>query len=616
MTSPKKLPRTTLALLASLLAMLTVFVAPAWAEEESAPQSQQTSTEARQTAWDEAFNNPDIGAPVVEMPAVPDDFDVNFAGYEGEGPDDSATQPAAPVPHQQSSGVKYGAAARALGLRCFGRLAGIVGTPHEDRIYGTEGQDVIIGRGGGDTITSGNANDFICGWGGDDQAYGLAGNDHIAGQKGVDILEGVTGDDYMWGGLGDDILTGASGTDHLYGDGGADTIFGGFSSPGEGNGGIPGDSNDTIHGGASNDTLDGGDFNDDVLGERGNDVLLGGDGTDHMKGGPGRDAFTGDAGNDSLTGVGGDDIFFGGDGNDTMWGDGGLDWMWGEAGGDSLHGGNDWDTINGGDGGDSLFGDGGSDTLCGGPSFNTLRGGDQDDFLSGDADDCTFSFANLLATFSVDTDTTNLNDGGKGIDLCVSPSFALSPQTINCEFDGFIRLDVEITGQGNVSSGGAIGILNEFGIDCTNGSPTGNVCSMFFFPTEVPISITLTATPAAGFGFNGWSGTPAGTCPGLTNPCTFSLDTSRTVTASFVDVDTLTLTVSGPGTVTSSPGGGLGSCTAGTSPCTGTYTTGTAVTLTSTSATTWGGVPAPGCAVGTTCAFTMSGNRTITAATT
>ena len=87
-------------------------------------------------------------------------------------------------------------------------------------------------------------------------------------------------------------------------------------------------------------------------------------------------------------------------------------------------------------------------------------------------------------------------------------------------------------------------------------------------------AVTLTATPATGSTFTGWSG---GGCTG-TGACTVTLNATTTVIATF-DVPTFALTVSkagtGSGTVTSVPAG----ITCGTS-CSGSYASGTAVTLT------------------------------------
>jgi len=62
-------------------------------------------------------------------------------------------------------------------------------------------------------------------------------------------------------------------------------------------------------------------------------------------------------------------------------------------------------------------------------------------------------------------------------------------------------------------------------------------------------SVQLTATPAAGWLFSGWSGALTGS----TNPATLTMDANKTVTATFVQARTLTVTVVGSGTVAKSP---------------------------------------------------------------
>jgi len=93
--------------------------------------------------------------------------------------------------------------------------------------------------------------------------------------------------------------------------------------------------------------------------------------------------------------------------------------------------------------------------------------------------------------------------------------------------------------------------------------------------------VTLTATPAAGFQFAGWSGDLTGTA----NPATLTMNANKTVTATFTAATggpfTLTVTVSGSGTVTRSPNQA-------------TYASGSVVTLTATAASgfqfaSWGG---------------------------
>ena len=145
------------------------------------------------------------------------------------------------------------------------------------------------------------------------------------------------------------------------------------------------------------------------------------------------------------------------------------------------------------------------------------------------------------------------------------------------------------TGSGGVSSAPA-------GISC------GSTCSASFPSTA---SVTLTAAPAAGSLFAGWSGACAGT-----GACTVAMSAARNVTATFNAVPaTLTVSSSGGGTVTSAPAGiNCGStCSAG-------FATGSSVTLTATAATGmvfrgWSGA----CSGAGMCTITMNGAQNVSA---
>ena len=83
--------------------------------------------------------------------------------------------------------------------------------------------------------------------------------------------------------------------------------------------------------------------------------------------------------------------------------------------------------------------------------------------------------------------------------------------------------------------------------------------------------VTLTATPATGYQFSGWSGALTGT----TNPATITMDANKTITATFTQVGsssfTLTTSTNGSGSIARSPDAPS-------------YTSGTVVTLTATAA--------------------------------
>ncbi|KQU73470.1 hypothetical protein ASE08_13435 [Rhizobacter sp. Root16D2] len=125
-------------------------------------------------------------------------------------------------------------------------------------------------------------------------------------------------------------------------------------------------------------------------------------------------------------------------------------------------------------------------------------------------------------------------------------------------------LGVTVTGSGTVGSSPA-------GISC------GSTCAHSYDQNTV---VTLTATPASGYSFSGWSG--AG-CSG-TNTCVVTMSAARAVAAAFAVVPassyalTTTVTGTGQGTLVSNPSG-INCPTA----CSSTVASGTSVTLTATS---------------------------------
>jgi Tol biopolymer transport system component len=122
------------------------------------------------------------------------------------------------------------------------------------------------------------------------------------------------------------------------------------------------------------------------------------------------------------------------------------------------------------------------------------------------------------------------------------------------------------------------------GINC------GTSCSADYASGTV---VTLTATPAAGFAFLGWSGD----CGGAVSPCQVTMDQARRVTASFgVPTYPLTagLTGAGRGKVTSDVGGINCGSNAQANVCATSLVTGSSVTLTAVATvgsvfTAWGG---------------------------
>lgn len=150
------------------------------------------------------------------------------------------------------------------------------------------------------------------------------------------------------------------------------------------------------------------------------------------------------------------------------------------------------------------------------------------------------------------------------------------------------------TGTGTVTS-------SPSGINC------GSDCSESYASGT---SVTLTATPSAGHTFSGWSGA----CTGSTSSCMVSMNTAKSVSATFTQTPQATLSIAnvglGSGTVTRS--GGAIHCG---NTCTETLATGSLVTLTATPAvgSTFAGWSGSTCSGTGTCTFTLSASTTVTA---
>src|SRR5215813_244871 len=157
-----------------------------------------------------------------------------------------------------------------------------------------------------------------------------------------------------------------------------------------------------------------------------------------------------------------------------------------------------------------------------------------------------------------------------------------------------LTLSVTPTGTGS-----GVVISTQAGILC------GTTCSATYGSGT---SVTLTATPATGSTFAGWSG---GGCTG-TGTCTVTPSATTQVTATFNASPvglTVTMAGTGSGTVTGTPTG----ITCGTS-CSATYPPGTAVTLTAAATTGSTFTGWSGACTGTgSCSVTLTSGTTVTA---
>jgi Divergent InlB B-repeat domain/Concanavalin A-like lectin/glucanases superfamily len=212
---------------------------------------------------------------------------------------------------------------------------------------------------------------------------------------------------------------------------------------------------------------------------------------------------------------------------------------------------------------------------------------------------CSASFAastmvTLTATPAAGSSFTSWSGACTGPGACV---VSVTAATSVVATFGLNRLALSVapagTGAGTVTS-------NPTGITC------GGTCSSSY---DYGTSVTLTATPATGSSFAGWS---AGGCTG-TGTCVVSVTAATNVVPTFT-LNQYALTVTpagtGAGTVTSSPAG-----IACGSTCMANFTYDTSVTLTATPAagSTFGGWTGSGCSGTGTCVVAVTAAAGVTA---
>jgi len=187
----------------------------------------------------------------------------------------------------------------------------------------------------------------------------------------------------------------------------------------------------------------------------------------------------------------------------------------------------------------------------------------------------------MLGTASLSAGSHSITAVYSGDGTFMGATSPVLTQTVNQVF----ALTVSSSG----SAGGTV-TSSPSGINC------GSTCSASFASGT---QVTLTATPASGWGFSGWGGA----CSGTGN-CVVTLNAATSVTASFAQFEyTLTISVAGNGTVNDC----ATQCIAG-------YSSGTTVSLTATptdGATFigWGGA----CTGNGSCQVTMNSMQSVTA---
>jgi hypothetical protein len=192
---------------------------------------------------------------------------------------------------------------------------------------------------------------------------------------------------------------------------------------------------------------------------------------------------------------------------------------------------------------------------------------------------------------------TYAGDGGStaGASLAERLLGAAGTTSVAGGFDGttdWAVVAAEVLAAGTTSSSVTLSVTTSGSGSVTLNPPGGSY--------SVGTSVTLTAVPASGYAFAGWSGALTGTA----NPATLVMDANKSVVASFTALPQYTLSVSttAGGSVTLNPPGGV-------------YPSGTSVTLTAVPAsgyafTGWGG------ALGGTAnpaTLVMDANKSVTA---
>jgi len=341
---------------------------------------------------------------------------------------------------------------------------------------------------------------------------------------------------------------------------------------------------------------------DTLNGTRLADRLDGRGGPDRVNGLAGNDRLGGDAGRDHVRGGAGDDLVRGGADDDLLVGASGKDRLEGGAGNDRLRGGTGTDRLDGGSGDDDLdAADGARDVVVCGPGLDRVVADDLDRV----ADDCEVPHRLVLSTAG--SGRGSVREVGLGVlcpPLCVrelpwGTAVELQPEpdegslfagwTGDCLSAGTpcrlelsedrtatalfvlrqVPVRVEVTGPG----AGAVSTSPSL-IDC------GASCSATL---GWGATLTLTAVPAEGSDFAGWSGD----CVGVDPVCVLSARDDVLASAAFEPEppQLARLTVARPlagGTVTSVPAGINCGPAASATDCEEAFPVGTAVVLTAT----------------------------------
>ncbi len=210
------------------------------------------------------------------------------------------------------------------GLDRYDSIENLLGSNHNDRLWGDDNTNLIEGSEGDDRIAARGGNDILYGGLGNDELNGDDGRDRLFGQEGNDTLSGGDSHDTLDGGAGNDRLDGGSGADFVTYQNASGGVYASLEITG---------AQDTRSAGVDTfvgiENLHGSDFNDRLWGDDGNNVIIASYGNDIVAARAGDDTVYGGRGADRLIGEAGDDVFYPGDtsyrANDTIEGGAGSD---------------------------------------------------------------------------------------------------------------------------------------------------------------------------------------------------------------------------------------------------------------------------------------------------
>ncbi len=180
--------------------------------------------------------------------------------------------------------------------------------------------------------------------------------------------------------------------------------------------------------------------------------------------------------------------------------------------------------------------------------------------------------------------------------------------TVQVSSGGFVSASATFTAERTLTvtanAGGEVDSTPAGIAACTS---SGGTCSATFADQQ---AVTLTATPATGYAFGGWT---AGPCTGSNYAtCNFSMTSDMTATASFAKLPVLSLVMAGDGSgeVTSSPAGI--DCPSGS--CSAAFSANQWISLSATASagSQFAGFSGAGCS-GSSCSFSITTDTTITA---